>query len=216
MANTIPADNHAQGDTTHLTDHNNMADVLGLIAQVLASQLGGVYDNTNATAITQLVAMDQAPLKAFKSADQSKNTNTTLGNDPDLFIPLQANAVYEIRGMLSYAGGAGASEGDLKVAWNYTGATNWMVYGIPHWMTGQSAGNAGPNQGGHSYFTNNASAWTAMTNGVSGTQDFAILLLGSISTSTAGVLHLQWAQNVSNATNTFMRQGSYIAVERMG
>lgn len=216
MANTIPPDTRAQGDTTHLTDHNNMADVLGLLAQVLASQVGGVYDNTNATAITQLNAMDQAPLSAFKSSDLGRNTTTTLANDPDLAVPLQANAVYELRSMISYAGGAGSSEGDLKIGWNYTGTLNYMVYGAPHWMTGQAAGSSGPNSGGHSYFTLGAGSFTALTNGTSGTQDFAMLILGTVATTSAGTMHVQWAQNSSNATNTWLRQGSYVTFQRMG
>lgn len=47
MTATIPADNHADGDPGHDTDHNNIADVLSQHATALA-QLSGVVSTDNA------------------------------------------------------------------------------------------------------------------------------------------------------------------------
>lgn len=44
MADTIPIDTHAIGDTGHVTDHNNIADMLGLLTQLLAQ-----YSNASNT-----------------------------------------------------------------------------------------------------------------------------------------------------------------------
>jgi hypothetical protein len=54
VADTIPADNHAIGDSGHVTDHNNMADVLSLFAQALAQLTSGEVSGTNTTNITQI------------------------------------------------------------------------------------------------------------------------------------------------------------------
>lgn len=54
MADTIPADNHVIGDTGHVTDHNNMADMLGLICQALAQMSSGTESATNTTNVSQI------------------------------------------------------------------------------------------------------------------------------------------------------------------
>lgn len=41
MALVIPSDTHAVSDTGHTADHNNIADVLGLLATIMAQQGGG-------------------------------------------------------------------------------------------------------------------------------------------------------------------------------
>jgi hypothetical protein len=56
VADTIPVDNHVIGDSGHVTDHNNIADILGLYGQALAQQASGLVSATNATNVAQILA----------------------------------------------------------------------------------------------------------------------------------------------------------------
>lgn len=58
MSNVIPSDVNAVGNSNHTPDHNNICDVLGLLAGVLALGAGGgSVPANNAAAITLLEAM---------------------------------------------------------------------------------------------------------------------------------------------------------------
>lgn len=71
MANIIPSDTHNAGDANHTPDHNNIADVLGLLAQTFAAATGTPAP-TNTTAITalqNLLTLGTGSLRASLAVD---------------------------------------------------------------------------------------------------------------------------------------------------
>ena len=60
MAQTIPSDAHIVGDPGHTVDHDNISDVLGLLAQALAISTGnapGTVPASNAANVTAVQAL---------------------------------------------------------------------------------------------------------------------------------------------------------------
>jgi len=145
-----------------------------------------------ATALQRVV-----PLFAFKVADEIVNNSTTFQDDDELFFTLEANAVYE--GNLHVVYNSGTTP-DLK--WQFTkpsGATqtDWSFLG---YSTASAL----------TYGTGGESA-TAGGLGGKTTAD----AYGLITTTNAGTLRLQWAQNTANASNTTIYAGSYLRCLRV-
>jgi hypothetical protein len=145
-----------------------------------------------ATALQRVV-----PLAAYKAADEIVNNSTTFQNDDDLFLSLEANAVYLGELHLLYNTG---STPDLKYQftkpasctladWSFIGysTAGALVYGF--------GGEAISIGGTGAKLT--ADAW------------------GLITTTSAGVLQLQWAQNTLNASDSTLMAGSYLLCQRL-
>jgi hypothetical protein len=147
-----------------------------------------------------------APLAAFKSGDETRTSNTTLGNDAALFLPnLAAGGQYFVVCSLDYEGGTLGSS-DMKWTWSLpSGAT--MRYHAWYLSTGASV-QVGVTHAG-------ADVIAAGTAG-SGTLR-AVTMVGTVLMSTtAGTLQLQWAQNTSSATPTNMHAQSAICAWQVG
>lgn len=144
------------------------------------------------------------PLAVVKPADTSRNSTTTMSNDPDLVLNVAASATYYVSGVIFYDGPAAGSS-DIKYTFTVpTGASG--QYFLPR----QSL--AGNFADAFSHFWTDTN--TANTNSV-GT--FMILgVMGLLITTTAGALRFQWAQNTSNATNTRVRANSFLTAQRIG
>jgi hypothetical protein len=91
MAIIIPADNHSVGDANHTPDHNNVNDVLGLLAQVLAlGSGGGLVAGSNSAALailqTMLTSWGGTPGQVFTSqgAGASPKWTTPAGGSTTL------------------------------------------------------------------------------------------------------------------------------------
>lgn len=137
------------------------------------------------------------PLFAYKVADEIVNNSAAFQDDNELFVSLAANAVYE--GWLHVVYNSGTTP-DLK--WQFTkpsGATqnDWAFLGystasaLTYGTGGQSATAGG--LGGKTV----ADAW------------------GLITTTNAGQLQWQWAQNTANASDTTVYAGSYLRCLRI-
>lgn len=144
------------------------------------------------------------PEAAYKSADLSRSSNTTLAADPDLTVTLDASAVYAVTTVIMYA--CAALTVDLK--FNFTlpaGASGEYV----HWYWSGSTTFAGPANAADSWTTTRAA--NAQTGG-----DNALTGHGTIFTSTSGALVFQWAQNTSSATAVTLRKGCHLVAQRIG
>lgn len=147
------------------------------------------------------------PRAAYKTTAQH-STTTTLANDTQLALPVDAGAVYDWKLYLFYDGGTLGS-GDL--AFNFT---------FPSGLTGafqilgyNGAGSDLERLGGVLPFGSNA---IVGTEGLGNLRSATVA--GSVAVaSTAGTLQLQWARS-SNASgaDTIVHVGSYMTLRRIG
>lgn len=146
-----------------------------------------------ADALNQLL-----PTIAAKATDQTVNNSSTLVDDDDMVIALAANSVYRFEAVFVYNSNTTA---DIKIGYTIpSGASTTAVTDyfdtaltrnmIPH----VAAPTTGTPMGGNA---SNAPAWTK----------------GTVTTTTAGNLTIRWAQNTTNASNTVMKAGSFLAVQ---
>lgn len=144
---------------------------------------------------------------AAKAADTTRASTTTLTADPDLTLPVDANKSYRLECMIIANSNATAN---FKL--NFTRPSGMNAFGT---ALGQGLGGFGSGipydaQSGLDITSNIPTfAGNAIT-------DFAVQISAVIvSSSTAGSLTLQWAQNTSNAGNTIVRQGSWMLLRRV-
>jgi len=131
------------------------------------------------------------PIVAVKPADTGRATTTAMTADPDLLLPVAANATYDISGCLFYTG-PNASGQYFPCHQNISGI-----------FTGSFA----------QQWTDTV---TANTTGTSTANLMVVFVKGILLTSgTAGNITLSWAQNTSNGTTT-MRANSFLSAQRMG
>lgn len=145
-----------------------------------------------------------APLMAMKAGD-TNYTNTTLTNDPELFLALVANATYLLEAFLVYEGGTSGSA-DLQGKFTVPSGASLRYTNI-----GQNAsgGNTGSFAG-----TATSGTYTGNTNGAGNLRSLTIpgsVVMGS----TAGNIQMQFSQNTANATATIVHAQSYLAVQRV-
>lgn len=160
----------------------------------------------NVTA-TGIGAMSVGKLKA---ADTSRASTTTMTADPDLVnIPVVANAAYIVEGFIIYSA---VDVADFKCQFTGPAAAsmNWHGGCLPPASTGAV--------GQYIYDCQTLSAvytpggGDAAGNGTSMMLDVKGLLRTG---ANAGNFGVQWAQNVSNATATIVRTGSYLQLRRI-
>ena len=140
----------------------------------------------------------------YKTDDESVTSSTTVQDDDHLTLTMTTDAVYALDTFLDVEGDA---DGDFKLT--FTGPSgasgSWTPDGI-------SLGNS-----------NNIGQIKRGRNGFGDTDSVGILPDGTIVTprgqittsSTAGSLTLQWAQNSSNETATTLKTGSWLRLHRM-
>lgn len=141
---------------------------------------------------------------AYKTANQSVTSSTTLVNDSDLVLPVAASAAYKVECWLTFGATSG---GDIKWTWALP-AGGVLLYQALH------------NEGGATALSNSATTYsnsdTPMAAGGSPTIT-AVLMKGHLATAgTSGSIQLRWAQNTSNAGATSVRAPSLLTLDRIG
>lgn len=136
---------------------------------------------------------------ARKTADETVNNSTTLQNDDHLLVSVAANAVYDFKLAIHYNSG---TTPDLKVGWSVPSGTT-MVWG------GVIIDTAGA-------MTVAASLTQSSVQAIGGTGAAAfILFTGTVVTSTtAGTLQMQWAQNTLTVADSKILAGSELTLIR--
>ncbi|MFF7180129.1 collagen-like protein [Streptomyces sp. NPDC008121] len=142
-------------------------------------------------------------LLAHKLADEPVTLSTVLQDDDHLAIAVAANATYALDSYLDVEADPAA---DITLGWSApAGATlSWTDSGI-------SAGNTG-----------NIGSLKQGRNDLPATSGVGIVVAGSVvrpagvlrTAGTAGTLRLRWAQTVSSATPTILKNGSWIRLIR--
>lgn len=145
---------------------------------------------------------------AFKTANETRTSNTTLTNDTHLVVPVAANVTYILDGYFEYDGTFGPGTSDIKFDWTIPAGASltWSPFGLANNDTTQKLN------------TNQGAATSVMPLGTYGTggshqtaRPFGYLTVAG----TSGNLQLRWAQNVSNATAVTMYTGSWIRLQRV-
>lgn len=150
------------------------------------------------------------PLFKYKAAHTDRPSTTTLTDDPDLTMPLDANAVYVVEFHLHYAA---TDTARFRTAWT-----------VPASAVGTRS-SVGPDQGVilSSTSAGGAGRWgvhnfgTTATYGTrdSATNQCAAMEEATVITTTAGTCALQWSQVTSSATATRLAQGSWMRAVRL-
>lgn len=134
------------------------------------------------------------------------NNSTALVNDPLLFGALDTGATYQWDATIFYDSSTTA---DIKFAFTTPtfSAMRWYVSGL--------ATTATTNEGDVRIATANASAGSQQVGGIGVGTVVAARIEGFIVTTAAGTLQLQFAQQALDATNTTIRNGSYLRTWRV-
>jgi len=158
---------------------------------------------------TLLSSMIPDVIRKLTATDRA--STTTLADDPDLTTTLEANAVYYIEMELWYA--ATAASGGIKTQWTVpSGVTgNRSALGIgPSVSSGTPEGSG--RWGVHNYTTSVSYGDRASSTSLLLARETSVVT----TSSTAGTLALQWAQDVSDAASCRMGVGSLIRITRLG
>lgn len=160
--------------------------------------------------ITGALLTSMETIDVWKTANTDRAATTTLADDPDLTVTLEANATYRVIFRLFYAA---LDVARFKTAWTVPSGTtgNRAAVGPDQGviLSGTSSGGQG-RWGVHNYTT-------ACTYG---TRDSAVNLCSAVEesivvTTTSGTLAIQWAQVTSNATASRLGTGSSLHVKRL-
>jgi hypothetical protein len=133
-------------------------------------------------------------LRVYKTVVETIISSSTLQNDDELFLSVAASTTYRFLARLVYTSG---TTPDIKFGFTYpTGTTaTYTLLGIASGGATLSA------------FHQNETSVSALEGGTGQ----ACLMTGTWTTSTtAGVIQLQWAQNTLTASNTQVLAGSFL------
>jgi hypothetical protein len=178
------------------------------------------WGGNNATAATMkagsfIYAKEVADSQiVIKQSDESRNTTTTMTDDGELTFPLDAGTTYFIDSNAVFNSGATPA---FKLSFVYTGT-----------ITSVGLSEAGANAKTVTSTTadalsrcwhltgSNLTTPTVRTRTGSNTASTfgGHHIRGVIITNTSGNLKIQWAQNVSDGSNTTVHKGSYICVAK--
>lgn len=152
----------------------------------------------------------RGPVFAYKTAQESVTSSTTVQADNDLVVALEANTTYTYTMALIVTG---VDAGDLKH--NFTYPTGCSVSEIAFAYSTASTG-AAPVLGAFGYAQDATSPTPDYTSGTITSTPVSLIAHGVIVVgSTAGSLTLMWAQNTSNGTATNLEPGSHIVLTRV-
>jgi hypothetical protein len=145
-----------------------------------------------------------APLAGVKSADQIITSHTTLVSDADMRFAVAVNSIYEFHVHLRYASPTG---GDWKSSFSVPAGANAKFSAVGNNLSGG--------------VRDVTLEWLDTDSVTSQGKGAGTLMLAEFfgfitTTSTAGNLIFQWAQNTSSAGNTTLFQNSYLTGRRIG
>lgn len=160
------------------------------------------------TAAKLNAAFDFLPLIATKTADESLPSSTTFQDDDHLQIAF-AVATYTIDGWLAVEG---PTAGDAKFRFAWTGTLTRFDYGISGLALAATTAEADLKSIAQIGATTSPSS--EITIGTITANWSNIPIYGHMVASAAGTLKLQWAQVVSDAANTIVKQGSFLRLTK--
>lgn len=145
-------------------------------------------------------------IRIMKVNATTRISNTTLANDPDLYVDLPAGKYY-LEFCAIFTSPATA---DVKTAWSVPGdAVGTRQATGPGSSSTDASDNSTSRWGGHDFPT-------TLAYGARSSYNFFYLReWSSINVPTGGRVSFQWAQNTSTATNTICNYGSAVLASRI-
>jgi hypothetical protein len=143
--------------------------------------------------------------RAYKTASTSRNTTTTVTDDPHLTLYLETGT-YIFTGRLSWHGITGSTYG-FKCATNFTG-----TIGNKLGITGRGSTNGSPSIFSHP--DNFGSTYSQLAADQTSAAGY-VYCEGYMTVTVAGTISVQWAQSASNASNTTLGQYSWIEAKKI-
>lgn len=142
---------------------------------------------------------------AVKTVDTGRASTTSPTADPELSLPVAANATYAYDLLIHYTGGTNGTS-DAQFGLSAPSGALGFTFCLRHQISGLTFNDI--------LQTSFGTVINAGTNGTSNPIGF--WARGSIKTSsTAGQLALIWAQNTSSGTATTVKGGSYLTLQRI-
>lgn len=144
------------------------------------------------------------PVYAWKTANESVTSSIVDQLDDEMFLPVEPFSVYLV---LVCVSSVGSASGDLRLGYSVPAGAQGRRHNLG--LAGAATGTTGP-------MRISVHGWpTAVTYGIT-TTAVSIIEEGVLYTeSQGGLLHLQWAQNVVNATATTVEAGSFMKIQRV-
>lgn len=138
-----------------------------------------------------------------KTADESVTSSTTLQNDNELALSIDATGTY-VFDLFVIAQSAANSAGDIKIGFtNPTGTLYFVGFG-PHNAAASSSENG---------------EWIANFDptpyGTTTSPGVGIYMHGLLIATATGTLQMRWAQNSSNANATTIKAGSHMRMAQV-
>jgi hypothetical protein len=145
------------------------------------------------------------PLMAVRTNDQTLSNNTTLQNDNQLSLAYAGPAVYDIEAVIIYQAGTTA---DFKTGFTFSNvsAMTLVIMGLDSALAYQVLTSVGYSSG---------STLGVFGGAGIGSQRWG-LVKGNMTTTGAGTLQFQWAQNSAVVENTLISSGSQLRLLRTG
>lgn len=147
------------------------------------------------------------PVYVRKVSPETRTNNTTMANDGELFVSLDAGLTYEISGVLFWSA---ASEYDMKVGLSVPsgGFAELQLYHLPSGSTGTGGPVSYPLMwAGHTAIFGGPEAGVA-------NWKMSASYKGLVYSGSGGFFRWRWAQNVSGSVGSTMWSGSYIRAQR--
>lgn len=154
---------------------------------------------------TASLARSMQPTFVLKTSSEIVNNSSTLQNDNELVLAVEASAQYLLSMMLVYSS---ASAADIKLAWSAP-ASATMIW-VPHGIGSSVATLTGD------IFTQSQSiSSTPALGGAAGLTSIAHVIGNLTVAGTAGNLQFRWAQDAATASDTTVLAGSWMRLERV-
>jgi hypothetical protein len=205
------------GEQAFRAQVNSFADVAHnntVVLRTTTSALGGVTVSNLLTGggLERVLTESDLPglQVAVKKADTSRDTTTTLADDPDLAITVDGTAYYAvtIHGHVTCA----AAGIDMKYALD--GATGRIIQALFTYAPETST------IGGVAIFGESTDQGNGGTMDLDGVFQYSFTYTGYVYFSTGGAgartIEFTWAQNISNATAVVLKEGSWMTVQKVG
>jgi len=144
------------------------------------------------------------PVYVWKTVNESVTNSIVDQLDDELFLPIEPFSVYTV---LTCVAVSGSTSGDLRLGYSVPTGVSGRRHNMG--LAGGATSTTGP-------MRISVHGWpTAVTYGITSTS-VAVIEEGVLYTeATGGLLHMQWAQNVVNATATVVEAGSFMKLQQV-
>lgn len=176
--------------------------------------MSGLYGFPAAGVPTSQNFLDLEPLFAIKSAETTAS-NSTFANDADLHVAYAANTTYAVETVFFVTGAGSATLGDFSMRWTF-GANATMYWGGLGLVAAVAYGNSTSGNVETIPRFDASSPGSTFNFGTPSTNYSTIIGRGLLTTgASTGTLQLQWAQRVTTATVTKLRENSYMMLRKL-